>query len=914
MSRTSAGKGNRHAASVAIIAASLGLFCSTGLAGAQSFPQGRPDYAAQARPQNIFEAMFPGLIQERLRRQRAFNSQPPVDAVPIQKISSPQYYTYKARPLAPIDLAPLATSLPEPADTGVTGAVAQPVSAPPADAAVPASDAGNRVEASAPIVPAPTASEPVVPAPGAAQAAQPASTAVASSDLPPVASSAGEAAAPAAGNDAEVAKAPEQTPAAASPSAVIAADLPPIDPAADAAADSAAATSEQISDQMVAGTALASGGAAPATSLAEPADGDFTAAASSQPTSDRVSSGSEIVAAELPAIGGEGGSRSGASNDSVVTSSELPAIAETPNETAAAAADPAPAASTPVAEAAQTAPTPVAEAPQTAPVEPAPVVAVSAPAGTPSQSAAVVSTPQSRALAYQRVASRFADLAFVAEPEIGKAIAGHYADKQELIWLDDDLQPNAAARAVHDVLASADRYGLDTADYSVALPDASDGDDNSPARLDAAARFEISMTARAIRYGLDAALGRVDPNKLSGYHDFPARKLGAEDVLEKLAGQEPAAALEAFQPDNAPFKALVAELGRLEGQRDQAIVIPEGTLIKPDQTDPQVPNVIAAIGKRGSEALKAQFAALLSSDAPPQTSFTPEVVELVKAFQKEAGLGADGIVGRNTIARLSDLGVETKRQRIVLALERLRWHPRDLGSRHVFINQPAYRARYIENDRTKLDMRVVVGTTAHQTSFFYDTIETVEYNPYWGVPKSILVNEYLPKLRENPAYLDERGYEVTDAKGRRIASSAIDWWSIGSNPPFDVRQSPGEANALGELKILFPNKHAIYMHDTPAKSLFSRDERAFSHGCVRLAEPRQMAAAVLGSSVSHVEEMLTKGHGQDELAHKFPVYVAYFTAWPKDDGAVEYFSDVYSRDQALAKAISAVEAERNVSG
>ena len=908
MSRTSVGRGNRHAASVAVIAASLGLFCSTGLASAQSFPQGRPDYAAQARPQNIFEAMFPGLIQERLRRQRAFNSQPPVDAVPIQKISSPQYYTYKARPLAPIDLAPLATSLPEPADTGVTGAVAQPVSAPPADAAIPASDAGNRVEASAPIVPAPvvtapTASEPVVAAPGAAQAAQPVSPAVASSDLPPVASPASEAATPAAGNDAVVAKAPEQTPAAASPSAVIAADLPPIDPAADAAADSAAATSEQISDQMVAGTALASGGAAPATSLAEPADGDFPATASSQPTSDRVSPGSEIVAAELPAIGGEGGSRSVASNDSVVTSSELPAIAETPNETAAAAAE----ATAPGA-------TPVADVGQEAPVETAPVVAASTPVETPSQSAAVVSTPQSRALAYQRVASRFADLAFVAEPEVGKAIAGHYAGKQELIWLDDNLQPNAAARAVHDVLASADRYGLDTADYSVALPDASDGDDNSPTRLDAAARFEISMTARAIRYGLDAALGRVDPNKLSGYHDFPARKLGAEDVLEKLAGQEPAAALVAFQPDNAPFRALVAELERLEGQRDQAIVIPEGTLIKPDQTDPQVPNVIAAIGKRGSEELKAQFAALLASDAPPQTSFTPEVVELVKAFQKEAGLGADGIVGRNTIARLSDLGVETKRQRIVLALERLRWHPRDLGSRHVFINQPAYRARYVENDRTKLDMRVVVGTTAHQTSFFYDTIETVEYNPYWGVPKSILVNEYLPKLRENPAYLDERGYEVTDAKGRRIASSAIDWWSIGSNPPFDVRQSPGEANALGELKILFPNKHAIYMHDTPAKSLFSRDERAFSHGCVRLAEPRQMAAAVLGSSVSHVEEMLTKGHGQDELAHKFPVYVAYFTAWPKDDGAVEYFSDVYSRDQALAKAISAVEAERNVSG
>ncbi len=872
MSRTIAGKGKRHAASVAVIAASLGLFCSTGLAGAQNYPQGRPDYAAQARPQNIFEAMFPGLIQERLRRQRAYNPQPPVDAVPIQKISAPQYYTYKARPLAPIDLASLATTLPEPADNSVTGAVAQPA-AETAAAPAPAAEVAPVASAEAP-----KPAEAVAPAAAAnaAPSGETASPAVTASDLPP---------------------------AVASPDAVTASDLPPVNPAGDTAANAAESTSQEVSDQMVAGTALASGGAAPAASVAETETGDTPAVASAQPASDQPSSSSEVVSAELPAIGGQGAPQSGASADSAVIASELPAIAETPKETAAVAADPAPAASTPVAE-----------APQTAPTDAAPVVAVSTPAEPVAEPAAAVSTPQSRHLAYQRVASRFADLALVAEPEIGKAIAKFYGDKQELIWLDDDLQPNAAARAVHEVLVSADRYGLDTADYSVALPEAADAADNSPARLDAAARFEIAMSARAIRYGLDAALGRVDPNKLSGYHDFPAKKLTAADVLEKLAGNDPAEALVAFQPDNAPFKALVAELGRLEGQRDQAIVIPEGTLIKPDQTDPQVPNVIAAIAKRGSSELKAQFAALLAADAPPQTSFTPEVVDLVKAFQKENGLGADGIVGRNTIAKLSDLGVETKRERIVLALERLRWHPRDLGSRRVFINQPAYRARYIENDRTKLDMRVVVGTTAHQTSFFYDTIETVEYNPYWGVPKSILVNEYLPKLRENPAYLDERGYEVTDAKGRQIASSAIDWWSVGSNPPYDVRQSPGEANALGELKILFPNKHAIYMHDTPAKSLFSRDQRAYSHGCVRLAEPRQMAAAVLGTSVKHVEEMLAKGHGQDELAHQFPVYVAYFTAWPKDDGTVEYFSDVYKRDKALGKAISAVEAERNVSG
>ena len=133
-------------------------------------------------------------------------------------------------------------------------------------------------------------------------------------------------------------------------------------------------------------------------------------------------------------------------------------------------------------------------------------------------------------------------------------------------------------------------------------------------------------------------------------------------------------------------------------------------------------------------------------------------------------------------------------------------------------------------------------------AFFYDEIEQVDYNPYWGVPQSILVNEMLPRLRRDPGYLDRAGYEVSDSKGRRIPSSAVNWGAYGSKIPFDVRQSPSEANALGELKILFPNKHAIYMHDTPQKALFKQDMRAFSHGCVRLADPRGMAAAVLGTT------------------------------------------------------------------
>ncbi len=199
-------------------------------------------------------------------------------------------------------------------------------------------------------------------------------------------------------------------------------------------------------------------------------------------------------------------------------------------------------------------------------------------------------------------------------------------------------------------------------------------------------------------------------------------------------------------------------------------------------------------------------------------------------------------------------------------------------------------------------MRVVVGSKAHQTNFFEDEIETVEFNPYWGVPQSIIVNEMLPKLRRDPSYLDRLGYEV-QVGGRAVSSTSVNWY--GSTNAVSVRQPPSSDNALGDLKILFPNAHAIYMHDTPAKSFFNRDMRALSHGCIRLVDPRRMAAAVLGTSVEKVGEQIASGKNRAvQVPVKIPVYVAYFTAWPDKDGKVQFFDDVYDRDSYVQKAFA----------
>jgi len=278
-------------------------------------------------------------------------------------------------------------------------------------------------------------------------------------------------------------------------------------------------------------------------------------------------------------------------------------------------------------------------------------------------------------------------------------------------------------------------------------------------------------------------------------------------------------------------------------------------------------------------------------------------------------LKADGIVGRGTIRALTEMSTREKIGKVKLAMERLRWLPRELGGRHVIINQPAFTATYMETGKTPLSMKVV-GKKSNQTYFFMDKIEKVEFNPYWGVQLSIIANKMLPQLGQNPYYLDDIGYEVTTLQGQRVSSAQVNWYAVANKQAMiNVRQPPGKKNALGELKILFPNAHAIYMHDTPHKNLFKKDARAFSHGCVRLENPRAMAAAVLGKSVDCVGSRVAQGENDsDPVKADIPVYVSYFTAWPEPGAGdeIKYYDDMYDRDVYLNRAVERTERTRKI--
>ncbi|RCS25301.1 peptidoglycan-binding protein [Phyllobacterium salinisoli] len=498
-----------------------------------------------------------------------------------------------------------------------------------------------------------------------------------------------------------------------------------------------------------------------------------------------------------------------------------------------------------------------------------------------------------------------------AEKQIADAIVDFYSAHQKFLW-STGLDVASPAKEVAALFAKAGEDGLDPEEYAVVIPADNFDKADEQDRLKKLADFEILLTARALRYAIDAGEGRITADRLSEMHDLPRGRVKARDVLEKLAvADDPAAYLASFHPQSKWYAELKRSLADLDGrENDVQVQIAPGTLIRPGDENPEVANVVALILKKAPADYLEKHQAVLG-EHESATVYDPALVAAIKDYQKQAGSQPDGVIGRNTISTLQSESTAVKRDRILYAMERLRWLPHDFGNRYVFVNQPAYRAQYFADGQEKVAMNVVVGSPRHQTYFFYNKIQTVVFNPSWGVPRSIILNEMMPKILRDPGYLGRNGYEVYQ-NGKRVPSSSVNWSRIAAGQAdVGIRQIPSLDNSLGELKILFPNSHDIYMHDTPAKSYFKRDMRALSHGCIRLERPRDMAAAVLDVPVESLNKYFGKNERGVKVPEQIPVYISYFTAWPDaSTGKIRYYDDVYERDAQLAKAMEKTRVSR----
>ncbi len=427
----------------------------------------------------------------------------------------------------------------------------------------------------------------------------------------------------------------------------------------------------------------------------------------------------------------------------------------------------------------------------------------------------------------------------------------------------------------------------------------------------ATARFDIAMTAATLKYARQMSGGQFDPNRLSLYNDIKPQTVSA-DAAMKVIGYSPfpESYIATLAPQNPQYAIFKAALNNIADSGKKLDEIASGPDLKTGSIDERIPEIRSRLQLLGISVAE------LDGKTDP-TLYDKKLAASIKKFQAASKIKANGIINGATLAALNADHSGEQRQRLVYNMERLRWLPKNLGSRYVFVNQPAYEVNVMDHGTVAWNSRVIIGKPMNQTYSFNDQIETVVFNPSWGVPASIIINEYGPKSRKDPSYLDRNGFKIKDAKGDEISSTDIDWWTIGQAPKFGVQQPPGSDNALGELKFLFPNGHDIYMHDTPTKNLFTDSTRAYSHGCVRVQNPREFASVLLNMSAEDVAKNLgqkaQKGKKADpteafveshsvNLAQKVPVYLTYFTAWTDQSGKIHYYNDIYGRDAAMQKA------------
>jgi len=284
--------------------------------------------------------------------------------------------------------------------------------------------------------------------------------------------------------------------------------------------------------------------------------------------------------------------------------------------------------------------------------------------------------------------------------------------------------------------------------------------------------------------------------------------------------------------------------------------------------------------------------------------YDSEVTAAVKRFQRRHGLREDGILGQATRTAMN-IPVEDAIGRIIVNLERWRQQERNLGENHVLVNIAGFNLQGVKEGRVQIEMAVIVGKPHQQTPVFDDAIEYVEFNPYWNVPTTIAYREILPKLKKDSAYLKKHGFRLFDGWGpgaKEIDPDSVDWKHMGRRiRQYRIRQDPGPENAVGKVKFVFPNSCSVCMHDTPHRALFSRPRRAFSHGCIRVSQPPQLASYVLGGEVSgwgleHVNGVIEAGQRRIvDLATPLPIHIVYQTVWVDKEGALHFNPDVYAR-------------------
>ena len=467
-------------------------------------------------------------------------------------------------------------------------------------------------------------------------------------------------------------------------------------------------------------------------------------------------------------------------------------------------------------------------------------------------------------------------------------------------WV-EDAKPRQQMDELIEALRAAEREGLDPALYNVGMleerrKEASKGflTDKGFDPKEAGA-LDVWLTYLYMKYASDLADGLSDLA-----HADPAWKIKPEK-FDPLAHLEEALENNRIRDSLAELTPTVAEYKRLrdllaryrEQQAGGGWPKVPAMKLKPGQKSPHV----AALSKR--LAASGDYGGSVPADGTAAT-YSPELQEAVRVFQRRHGLTDDAVIGPEVVAALN-VPLVHRLDQIAMNMERWRWLPRDLGERYILVNIPEMRLDVYEGDRVPLTMRVVVGKPDTATPIFNDEMTHLVFSPYWNVPDSIAQGETLPAVISDPGFLERMNMEVVDKAGNVIDPSSVD---LNDPTAYRFRQKPGSNNSLGLVKFMFPNQFNVYLHDTPADSLFERAARSFSHGCVRVEDPVALAKYVLRDQPEWTAERIQEAmHAGEEkhvkLKSAIPVFLGYWTARVRPDNTVQFRKDVYQIDGRL---------------
>jgi L,D-transpeptidase YcbB len=440
-----------------------------------------------------------------------------------------------------------------------------------------------------------------------------------------------------------------------------------------------------------------------------------------------------------------------------------------------------------------------------------------------------------------------------------------------------------SAKGVVARLKDAASDGLNPSDYPI--PDFTAA--TSP---DALADSDLKLTASMLDYARHAQSGRMHWSQVSGDIQYPEHPTDPTEVLANITSAKDASlALDGYNPPHKLYRALKKKLAELRGQGDGPVIqIADGPMLKfsparknqpaVEVEDDRVPQLRAKLG---------------ITENPDDRHYDAKVAEAVRKFQAAAELKSTGVLDDRTIRAINSPKRDRQIDTVIVNMERWRWLPRDLGApaigdAYVILNIPDYTLKVMQNGAQVWTTRVVTGQPGiHATPLLTETMKFITVNPTWNVPPSIIYNEYLPALQQDPTVLERMGLKLEHNRDGSI----------------HISQPPGERNALGRIRFNFPNKFLVYQHDTPDKNLFAREDRAFSHGCMRVQNPDQYASVLLNitePNAHYTPEKIKSMYGQSEIDLKFPtpipVNITYQTAFVDDDGNLQFRKDVYGRD------------------